>query len=103
MIKEITSDNFKEEVLKNDKTALVDFNADWCGPCRMLRPILEELASELDKVEIVSINVDEEESLALEYNVSSIPCLVVIENGKEINRSIGLISKEEVINLIKGE
>ena len=102
MIKEITKDNF-DEVLKSDKKVLVDFNADWCGPCRMLRPILDEVSSELDSIEIVSVNIDEEESLAEEYAVSSIPCLVVLENGKEINRSIGLISKEEVFNLLGGE
>lgn len=101
MIKELTKNNFEEEVLKSDKKVLVDFNADWCGPCRMLRPILEELTNE--SYDIVSVNIDEEDVLAEEYNVSSIPCLVVFENGKEVNRSIGLIPKEEIEKLLGGE
>ena len=98
MIKEITKENFEEEVLKFDKKVLVDFNADWCGPCRMLRPILEELVN--DDYKIVSVNIDSEEDLAEKYSVSSIPCLVLFENGNEINRMIGLQSKDTIEEML---
>lgn len=98
---EINKDNFESEVINSDKKVLIDFNANWCGPCRMLRPILEEVAKESDDVKIASINIDDEEELSEEYNVSSIPCLVLFDKGKEVNRSIGLISKEELENMIR--
>ena len=94
----VNKDNFDTEVLKSETKVLVDFNANWCGPCRMLRPILESI--ENDKVKIVSINVDNEAELAYKYQVSSIPCLVLFEKGKEIKRSIGLISKDEIEKMI---
>ena len=97
---EITNDNFIDEVLKEDKIVLADFNASWCGPCRMLTPILQELAEESDEYKIVSINIDDEEELREKYNVSSIPCLVVFKDGKEIKRSIGLKPKEEIKKMI---
>ena len=97
---EVTKDNFETEVLKSDKKVLADFNADWCGPCKMLRPIIDELAEEKDNVKIVSINIDNEDELAEKYNVSSIPCLVLFENGEESRRSIGFIPKEEIENII---
>lgn len=96
----VTKSNFKDEVLESDKKVIVDFNAAWCGPCRMLGPVFEEISNEKDTVKFVSINIDDEEDLARKYNVFSIPCLVVIENGNEINRSVGLISKEDINKLI---
>ena len=95
---DVSKDNFSSEVLKSENKVLVDFNANWCGPCRMLRPILESI--ENDNIKIASINIDNEEELASKYNVSSIPCLVLFENGIEIKRSIGLIPKDEIKNLI---
>lgn len=97
MIIEGNNDNFEKEVL-NGKV-LVDFNATWCGPCRMLKPILEDLASTVN-TKIVSIDVDNEEELAAKYNISSIPCLILFEDGKEVKRHIGLLSKDEVIEMI---
>lgn len=94
------NNNFKEEVLDSTKKVLVDFNAEWCGPCRMIAPVLEKIAEENDNIKIVSVNVDNNNELAREYNVFSIPCLVVIKDGKEINRSVGLISKKEIEELI---
>jgi thioredoxin 1 len=94
-----TSDNFEKEVLKAERV-IIDFNAEWCGPCRMLGPILESVAKDLKKTKVVSVNVDDEEDLASEYNVFTIPCLVLLENGKEIKRNVGLISKEDLINFI---
>lgn len=99
-IVEVNNNNFEKEVLNSKETVLVDFNADWCGPCRLLKPSLEELANEKDNVKIVSINIDDEYELAEQYGVQSIPCLVLFKNGKEEKRNVGLISKDEIISLI---
>ena len=100
---DVTSKNFEEEVLKSEVPVLVDFNADWCGPCRMVRPVLDELANESDDYKIVSINVDDENELANEYKVSSIPCMVLIKDGKETDRIIGLRPKSELKNFLGGK
>lgn len=100
MLKKINQDSFEEEVLKKEKV-LVDFNAKWCGPCRMLGPVLEQVSNEIENVSFVSIDTDDNHELAKEYGIMSIPCLIVFENGKETKRSIGLISKSEIENLIK--
>lgn len=99
---EINKNNFEEEVLKSGKKVLVDFYANWCGPCKMLKPVLDSVAEEHDDVKIVSINVDEAESLAMTYGISSIPCLIKFKNGIEVDRSIGFKSKEEIEKLIEG-
>ena len=97
---EVTKDNFEKEVLESDKKVLVDFNAQWCAPCRMLKPVIDEMGNN-SEYKVVSINIDDEESLAVEYGVMSIPCLVVFDNGKEVNRSVGLIPKSEIIKLME--
>ena len=97
---EAKKDNFEKEVLKSEKKVLVDFNAEWCGPCKMLKPIVDEIAESNDNIKVVSVNIDDEDELAEEYNIFSIPCLVVIDKGKEIKRSVGLISKEDIESLI---
>ncbi len=99
---EVTSANFKSEVLESDKPVLVDFNAAWCGPCRMLKPMLDEVAAERDDVKVVSVNIDDEDELAEDFDVSAIPCLVLVKNGKEANRSVGLIPKDEILSFIEG-
>lgn len=99
---EVTKDTFEQEVLNSDKPVLVDFNADWCGPCRMMRPVLDELAAERDDIKVVSINIDDEDELAEDNDISSIPCLVVYKNGKEAARNVGLVPKDAVIDLIGG-
>lgn len=97
---EVHKDNFEEEVLKSNKKVLVDFNAEWCGPCKMLKPIIEEIADKNEEVKVVSINVDDEEELAEQFSVFSIPCLVVFEEGKETKRNVGFLPKEDVEKLI---
>lgn len=96
----IAADNFKKEVLEESKTVLIDFYADWCGPCKMLAPVLEEIAKEKTNTKFVKINVDDAQELAMEYNVMSIPTLVVIKNGKEVNRVVGLVNKSELMEII---
>lgn len=98
---EVTSKNFEAEVLKSNKIVLVDFYADWCGPCQILSPIVEEVAKVNNNVKVVRINVDESQELAIEYGVMSIPTLVIIKNGKEINRSVGVISQSQIEELIE--
>ena len=99
---EVTKDNFEAEVLRADKPVVADFYADWCGPCKMLRPILEELSGEKDDVKFVSINIDDEDELADEYDVSSIPCLVVFRDGAEADRSIGIKQKDAIVEMVGG-
>lgn len=96
----VTSENFESEVLQSDKTVLIDFYADWCGPCKILSPIVEEVAKENADVKVVKINVDSEQEIAMEYKVMSIPTLAVIKDGKEINRAIGVIEKSEILTLL---
>ena len=98
---EVTEANFEEEVLKSDKKVLVDFYADWCNPCKILSPVLEEVARENPDIKLVKIDVDTNENLAYDYRAFSIPTLVVIENGKEVNRAVGAIPKEDVLELLK--
>jgi thioredoxin 1 len=97
MVIEANETNFKE--LVKEGKVLVDFNATWCGPCRMLKPILDEF-SESTSVKVLSIDVDNNENLAREYNIYSIPCLILFENGVESKRNIGLISLDEIKNFV---
>lgn len=99
-ILEIKSEAFETEVLKSSEKVLVDFYADWCGPCKMLRPLLEKIAETHDDIKFVSINIDDNEDLADEYNVTVIPCLVIFKKGKEIKRDVGNLSKKEIEVLI---
>lgn len=97
---EVTKDNFEHTVLKADKPVLVDFWAEWCGPCQMMGPIVDEVAEERNDIIIGKLNVDTQPEIALRYNVMSIPTLILFENGEEAQKSIGLISKEELLELI---
>ena len=97
----VNGQNFEEEVIKSEKPVLIDFYADWCGPCKMLSPIIDEIAEENSEIKVVKVNVDDSQDLAMKYQVMSIPTLVVIKNGEEVNRSVGLIDKAQVLNLIK--
>ena len=100
---QVTSSNFNEVVLNSEKTVFVDFYADWCPPCKMLAPIIEEVASETpnENLVFVRVNIDDEEELANKYGIQSIPTLILIKDGKEVNRSVGYIDKsavEEFVN-----
>ena len=97
----VNKDNFEKEVLNSKIPVLVDFNAEWCGPCKMLEPILNEVAKETENTKIVSINIDDEDELAEKYEVTSIPCLVYFKDGKEEKRNIGLIPKSDLEEFIK--
>ena len=96
---EATTATFENEVLKSDKPVLVDFNADWCGPCQMLKPTIEQLSDEREDIKFVSVNIDENDDLAYDYNISSIPCLVLFKDGAEVKRSVGLKPKSEIIKM----
>ena len=96
----ITNENFKSEVLDAKETVLLDFWAPWCGPCRMVGPIIDEIADERKDIKVGKINVDDEVELASKFEVYSIPYLIVIKDGKIINHSIGAKPKEEILKLL---
>lgn len=93
--------NFQSEVLDAKKTVLVDFYATWCGPCRMISPILEQIASERDDIKIVKVNVDEEGELAAQYGIMSIPTLLVFKNGEVTQRSMGAKPKGQILAMLE--
>lgn len=97
----VTAENFDEEVLNYKGKVLVDFWAEWCGPCMMLGPIIEELSEEVDDVKFCKVNCDEARDVALQFGIMTIPNLIVFENGEQVNQSIGYIEKEDVLELIK--
>ena len=86
--------------LKNKGTVLVDFYADWCGPCKMIAPILDELSEERNDIKIVKVNVDNFSDIATKYGIMSIPTMILFKDGKEVNKNVGFLSKDEVINFI---
>ncbi|MBQ2927746.1 MAG: thioredoxin [Oscillospiraceae bacterium] len=98
--KNITKANFEELVLRETKTVVLDFWAPWCGPCRMVAPILDEIAGEREDVVIGKINVDEEMELAMEFGIVSIPTLVVMKDGKAANKAVGYMPKAEILKLL---
>lgn len=97
----INNNNFSQEVLNSDKTVLVDFFATWCGPCKMLSPIVDELAGEHPEIKVCKIDVDQEQELARQFQVMSIPTLIVFKNGQPVNKSLGLKSKKDLEAMIK--
>ena len=99
----ITAANFENEVLRSDKPVLLDFYADWCGPCKMLAPVLHEIAEEnAGTLKVGKINVDEQMELAMRFQVSSIPMLVVFKDGKDITKSVGYQPKSEIAAMVEG-
>lgn len=96
----VNQESFEKIIHDSSKPVLVDFWATWCGPCRMLAPVLEEVARERQDITVCKVDVDEERELALEYGISSIPTLLVFKDGKVVKKSIGVISKEEMLALL---
>lgn len=99
-VKHINKDEFTREVLESDKKVLVDFYAEWCGPCKMMAPVLEKISEDNNSVIIVKINVDESPELAEKYNVMSIPAFFLFEKGNVINKTVGAMSEKEMMDFI---
>lgn len=97
----VTSENFESEVLNSEKPVLVDFWASWCGPCRMLSPIVDEIAEEVQTIKVGKVNVDEQQDLAGKFGVMSIPTLILFKNGQPVNKSVGAKSKVALLDFIK--
>jgi thioredoxin 1 len=97
----VNKNNFQEEVLNSDKPVLVDFWAPWCGPCRMVLPIIEEIAEENEDIKVVKINVDEDPELANQFGVMTIPTLYVFKNGQAVNHRSGAMPKEQILAMVR--
>ena len=96
----ITKENFENEVMKSDKPVLIDFWASWCGPCRMVSPIVDEIAEEVTDKKVGKINVDEQPELAKAFSIVSIPTLIVVKDGKVVNTSVGVKPKDAILNML---
>lgn len=97
----LTKDNFETEVLKSDKPVMVDFFANWCGPCRTVLPIMDQLAEELTNAKICKVNVDEQPELAAQYGVMSLPTVMIFKGGKAVNQSVGAHTKAEFLKMLE--
>ncbi len=100
MANKVNNDTFKNLVLENTKPVLVDFYADWCGPCKMLAPIVDQIASESSNYDVYKLNVDEAPELAARYGVMSIPTLIVFKNGQPAGKTIGVQNKQTILNML---
>lgn len=96
----LNKNNFENEALKSDKKVLIDFYADWCGPCRMVGPVVEEIATEHPEYKVCKVNVDEENELAVSFNIMSIPALFVLENGKVTKQAVGVKTKAQILDML---
>lgn len=100
MVVNVNKDNFEQEVMNSEKPVLIDFWANWCGPCKMLGPVLEEIAQERDDVKVCKVNVDEEPLLATQFGVMSIPAVFIIKNGEVTDKTIGVQPKQALLDLL---
>ncbi len=97
----LTAENFQQEVLDAKETVLVDFWAEWCGPCRMLSPVVDEVAAEVPGLKVGKVNVDEQQALANRFDIMSIPTLLVFKGGKAVDQSVGVVPKETILKMVK--
>ena len=100
MAEQVSDSTFEASVLKSDLPVMVDFWAPWCGPCRMVSPIVDEIANERDDIKVGKINVDEQGELSMQFRIVSIPTLIVMKNGEVANKAVGAMPKEEILNLL---
>ena len=99
-VKTLTNENFEQEVLQASTPVLVDFWASWCGPCRMLSPVVDEVSEEVGVVVVGKVNIDEQQDLASRYQVMTIPTLIVFRNGQEADRSVGVVPKQKILDML---
>ena len=99
-ITEVTTENFDTEVLQSEKPVLIDFWADWCNPCKMLSPLVEEIANEHEEIKVCKVNLEENEDLAVRFKIHSIPTLLIFKNGELTNQSIGFVPKDTILSLL---
>lgn len=100
MLKHVKSEEFSEQVLNNERATLVDFYATWCGPCKMLAPVLEKVANSRAEFDIVKVNIEEEQDLAMKYGIEAVPTMLVFKNGKPVDRLIGYVGERNIVDVM---